>query len=266
MWLDIDESAYRANPDTIGGTDIANACRSYAHYRQAKDNPVAQTPAMRLGTLIHRAVLEPSRYRDTVIVAPDFGDMRTKVAKDAHAAFTAKNLGMDVITADMSQTINGVVDSLAASSVFSELAFMSDCERSSFWVDGSTELLCRARLDGIAADTIWDLKTCQDARPEAVSRVISQRNYHAQLAHYAKAFETVTGALPRRQILVFVETVAPFGVGVYQLDSSAVARGEIMRVAAMHTIAAGASATVYPDVLRSIELPKWTSYVIDDVV
>jgi hypothetical protein len=96
--------------------------------------------------------------------------------------------------------------------------------------------------------------------------VIAQRNYHAQLAHYAQAFLRVTGSLPRRHILVFVETAAPYGVGIYQLDSSAVARGEILRIAAMQTIQAGPTKTVYPDVMRSVELPKWTSYVIDDVI
>lgn len=54
------------------------------------EHPRPETPALRLGTAIHCAILEPERFKADYISEPDFGDLRTNAAKAKRAAWLAK--------------------------------------------------------------------------------------------------------------------------------------------------------------------------------
>jgi hypothetical protein len=78
---------------------------------------------------------------------------------------------------------------------------------------------CRAMFDNAPLNPkqpIYDLKTCEDASPEAVTAAVARYGYDVQAAHYLDAWEAVTGER-RKFRLVFVEKSAPFEVSVVEL-------------------------------------------------
>jgi exodeoxyribonuclease VIII len=79
------------------GLDLIH--RAPALYRYRRANPTPQTPAMRWGTLVHTAILEPETMADTYVTAPAV-DRRTKEGKAAYEAFLAEWGSKEVITAD----------------------------------------------------------------------------------------------------------------------------------------------------------------------
>jgi hypothetical protein len=80
---------------------------------------------------------------------------------------------------------------------------------------------CRAMIDHVPDDPLaplYDLKTCDDASPEACIRSITSYGYDVQMAHYLATWEAATGE--RRGFrFVFCEKAPPFGVSVIELDS-----------------------------------------------
>ena len=66
----------------VSASRIKEVLRSPAHYQAslAAEPDSNETPAKRMGTLIHSAVLEPRRFLDNFMIAPDV-DRRTKDGK-----------------------------------------------------------------------------------------------------------------------------------------------------------------------------------------
>lgn len=85
-------------------------------------------------------------------------------------------------------------------------------------VDG---VWCRAMVDNAPADKriIYDLKTCEDASPDAVIRSVMTYGYDVQAAHYLDVWKAATGET-RRFRFVFVEKTAPYEVSVVELHDA----------------------------------------------
>lgn len=93
----------------------------------------------------------------------------------------------------------------------SELAALAE-------IDG---VWCRAMFDNAPADkrVIYDLKTCEDASPDAVIRSVMTYGYDVQAAHYLDVWKAATGET-RRFRFVFVEKAAPYEVAVVELHDA----------------------------------------------
>ena len=78
-------SDYHATP-AISAHGLNNIRKCPAYFRHCRDNPPDPTPAMRIGTLTHLAVIEPDRFATEVMVAPNV-DRRTSAGKAEWAQF-----------------------------------------------------------------------------------------------------------------------------------------------------------------------------------
>ena len=56
----------------------------WAAYLDPKREPRVETPALKLGTAIHTAVLEPMRFADEYVVVPDSAPRRPTSVPPAH--------------------------------------------------------------------------------------------------------------------------------------------------------------------------------------
>jgi hypothetical protein len=82
----IPDDAYLNNPG-LSQSGAKELLRSPAHYlAYLNRDRTEQTPAQRLGTLIHLASLQPKVFDATVVVAPEC-DKRTKEGKEIWASF-----------------------------------------------------------------------------------------------------------------------------------------------------------------------------------
>lgn len=197
-----------------------------AHFRAKwidKLIPDEDTPALRMGSLVHRCVLEPETMADAFYNRPEGLDGRTKDGKEWLAAHADK----PVLTADEAAKIQGMRDSVWAHPMASRILKASEFERSAFAEDDG--LLLKARFDALpkSSNIIADLKTCDDASEEACCKSVSKYAYYRQAAFYLRV-ANLLGLKREAFVFIFVEKTPPYLVAVRQLDDMVLEAGRMM--------------------------------------
>lgn len=254
--MTITNEQYHADP-AVSASHVKEAMRSPYHYwarfLDPNRKPVEPTTAMRFGSLVHTAVLEPEELLQRYGVAPD---RRTKAGKEQAERMAAD--GIEAIT----ETDMTIALSMAASvrnhPAAAALLAKGKAEQSFWWDDLPTGLRCKCRPDWYHGTTIVDLKTCQDASPAAFASSVAKFGYHIQAAHYLAGLH---GA--ERFVFVAVEKTAPYAIAVYELDQAAMALGRTMRDNALEVIATCKAADSWPGYgdtsVQTLSLPHWAS-------
>lgn len=256
-------SDYHAHP-AISKSQLDMIAKSPAHFKAHLDGEIerTETPAMRLGTALHCAVLEPERFELEYVAAPDFGDGRTKAAKEAKAAFEAEHAGKLVLSASEYASIVGMSASFSRAATSSILLGRSlRREASVFWTDDTTGIECRCRPDALGDDgaVIVDLKTTDDASPAAFAKSIAKYGYHRQAAFYIDGVEAATGKRPAF-VFAVAEKTAPFACAFYSLDDASTEQGRRENRRNLLTLAACRASGDWPgyiDQIEMISLPAW---------
>ena len=250
----ISNADYHADP-AISASHLKEAMRSPYHYwarfLDANRKPVEPTAAMRLGSLVHTAVLEPDELLQRYGVA---GDRRTKAGKEQAERMAAE--GIEAVSeSDMALAL-GMAASVRKHPAAAALLANGKAEQSFWWDDLSSGLRCKCRPDWYHNTTVVDLKTCQDASPGAFASSVAKFGYHIQAAHYLAGLH---GA--ERFVFVAVEKDAPYACAVYELDSEAMAVGRDLRDNALDVIATCKAAELWPGygdtTVQTLSLPNW---------
>lgn len=233
------------------------------------------TTALRIGSALHCAVLEPMRFASVATVAPDV-DRRTKDGKATYAAWQAA-LPADamVLNADEYDTVRQASSALLASR-FPSLLQTGEAEVSIYWdetidLDGTPQVIgCKARLDwlghGPGGVVIADVKTTRDTSPRAFARACATYGYAHQLAWYRRAVKALQaiGDVPGGPITIafgVVETDAPYATGIYTISEADLEDADREN---MHTLKRWAHAVRddrFPgpaDMVQVLHLPEWT--------
>lgn len=273
------------NADYHGGRGISKSgldliARSPLHYKFARDsaNDNGPTAAQRIGSAAHAMILEPQTFADLYAVAPDV-DRRTKAGKETWAEFVAENDGKDLLTETEMDQLERMRDAVmahpAAAGLLTSVPGMA--EVSAYWRDPDTGLVCRCRPDFWRADGILvDLKTTDDASPEAFGKSIWNWRYHVQHPFYLDgcrlAIEQgdpvtfrsgdvdLTLPPPTHFLFIVVEKKAPHAVAVYKLDADSVALGERQYRQDLATYAECTASGIWPafgDSIQQISVPDW---------
>jgi exodeoxyribonuclease VIII len=204
---------------------------------------------MKLGSLVHCAVLEPDE------LATRYGvclPRNTKAGKEMAAEMEAS--GIEAVTAtDMEQAI-AMAGAVRSHQAAAALLRDGKAEQSFWWDDIPTGLRCKCRPDWYAGTTIVDLKTTTDASPKGFAKSVAQWRYHVQQAHY------LSGTFAERFVFIAVEKTYPFAVGVYELDEAAMLHGVSERRVNLQTIADCRAISEWPgygNTIQPLSLPSW---------
>jgi exodeoxyribonuclease VIII len=243
---------YHADP-AVSASHLHAVAASPYHYWKRFVDPQRQrlepTAAMRLGTLVHCAVLEPDQLLQRFGVC---GPRNTKAGKDQAAEMAAA--GIEAVTeADMALALS-MTAAVREHPAAALLLRSGKAEQSFWWDDQSTGLRCKCRPDWHTASTVVDLKTTTDASPAGFAKSVVNFRYHVQAQHY------LAGTFASRFIFIAVEKTYPFAVGVYELDAEAMAHGAELRRVNMQTIADCRAINEWPGYGAGIEplsLPGW---------
>ena len=190
---------YHADTSAISASGLKLFARSPAHYYAAYLDPNrierSPTPAMRVGTATHCAILEPERFSAEYIALPEGLDRRTKEGKQAYADLLAT--GAELLTSDdMSLVVNMACafrDNATSRALFDRKHVV---EQSIFAeVNG---VACKCRPDFMTADglMVMDVKTTSDASPESFGKSAWSLGYHIQAAFYRRVIQSATGITP----------------------------------------------------------------------
>jgi hypothetical protein len=221
----------------------------WSRFLDSKRPTVEPSSAMRLGSLAHCAVLEPDELSKRYAIAPD----RRSNAGKAAAAEMAAN-GIEAVTeSDMALALN-MADAVRQHPYAAALLADGKAEQSFWWDDKATGQRCKCRPDWYQGTTIVDLKTCQDASPNAFARACATFGYHTQAAHY------LNGTFADRFVFVAVEKTYPYAVGVYELDAAAMAAGKEQCRIGLQTISNCRAINEWPSYTTTcdtISMPNW---------
>jgi exodeoxyribonuclease VIII len=257
---DLPNNTYHSGPGiSKSGLDKIHRCPAW--FRHCLDNPPEQTAAMRLGSAVHTAVLEPEKFDAEFVVAPVV-DKRTKKGKEQWAEFCEASAGKDVLTGQEGETIQRIRDAVFAHPAARAcLQVPGQAEKSVFWRDSATDELCKCRPDWWRNDgIIVDLKTTRDAAPESFSKSAYQYRYHVQAGYYMDGLELATGERPRGFVFIAVETAPPYLVSVYAADDQMVLFGQVQYRKDLDLYAQCKAKNMwpgFPEEVLSLHLPPW---------
>lgn len=244
--------------DALSASGAKHLLRSPAHYLAQKEKPMEPTASMRLGTAVHTMILEPEKADIEIARAPKV-DKRTKVGKETIELFEREHQGKLILDADVFDKAAAIADAVARHPIARDLLQGGQPEVSMLWkaYDG---VPCKARFDYYRGDGIVDVKTTQDASPEAFARSIASFKYHMQAAHYLQGYREVTGWDADYFTFVAVESEPPYAIGIYRLDEASLQTGRMLMEKAAMAFRTAADPVQWKGYARDIEtisVPSW---------
>lgn len=201
----------------------------YAQYFDPARKCREPSEAMKIGTAIHMAVLEPERFAKTYALLD--ADKRTKEGKAAHAEF--EKLGMIALKPDAYEMIVNVSASVLSKQLAIRLLSGGHAEKSFIYDDTDLGIALKIRPDYFIEPCdqwpnglIIDLKTTEDASPLGFCRAIFSYNYALQAAWYADVFQKCYDTnMPPPFVFLACEKEAPFECGFYEAEDFVINHG-----------------------------------------
>lgn len=210
------------------------------------------TPAMRLGTATHAALLEPHRVEDLFAIYPENilasnGAASTKEAKAFREIH--EEMGRLVMKASDMDAVRAMVASVTAK-IGQWLTHDAKIEHAIYWTDEETGVRCKCRPDFLCQKPGFaltlDLKTTADCSPSEFQRKVETMGYWMQDAHYSAGIKATTGLDPMF-LFVAVETEWPFDCAVYEIEPSDRSKARITRAYTLTQIAAAQESNNWND-------------------
>lgn len=182
---------------------------------------------------------------------------------DVLAEWTENNPGRIVLSPEVWDQLHAMRDAVhnhpAAHALLTSVP--GEAEKSVYWIDPTTGVLCRCRPDWWREDNVLvDVKTTDDASPEGFAKSMANWRYDVQAAFYMDGIEQATGKRPKSFVFIAVEKKPPYAVGVYVLDSASL---ELGRAQYQHDLRVYAECLAndnwpgYGDKIQTINMPAW---------
>jgi len=255
----------------ISASGLIRIARSPAHFKEYLEHPPEPTAAMARGSAIHTAILEPEKFGSEYTVLDDeeicerIGGAKpraTKLYKEWRAQWDFEHVGKKVLTAnDYDLTLRIAEKVLNHPTASQLLAEPSETEGTLQWTDEKTGVQLKCRPDRrVLAGRLLDIKTTTDARPDAFSKSIFTYAYYLQASTYLEGVRTVCKQRNVPFTFIAVETDAPHGIAVYELDQTACELGDIEFRRCVDLYARCAAADEWPDYptgIMPISVPAW---------
>lgn len=249
----------------VSKSGLDRVAQSPAHYRAWLTEERKETPALRFGRIAHRYTLEPDEC--ALVIAPD-ADKRTKAGKAAHQAAQdeADALGAYLVSADEAEDLRRMRESVYDHPTARKIVMArGPVECCAWWYDQQSGELCRCRPDKVVTPPnghaiIADLKTTEDASPEAFARSVAKYRYQVQGSYYSDGWTAATGQPVDSFLFVAVEKTPPFACAVYELDATALEYGRMLYQRDLMTLAQCKCERRWPaysDNIETLSLPRW---------
>lgn len=246
------DAEYFAAPG-LSNSDFRLLRESPLHLRYKDLFPIGGD-AVRLGSIVHKMVLEPDDF-DNVYVIEDFEgadlNKNSKAYKEARSAWVASVGDREIVPIDqletatkMARNVNAIAGGLLSGGV-AEHAFFAE-------IDG-VKCKCKADYYRPGERVVFDLKTTKSIKD--FQKSILEYNYHTQSAFYSDVMSE-SGHAVDRFVFIIVETAAPHMVTVREMRSDSIEEGRAVYqqyLAEWKSYLGGAT----PNVVKTTGLPDW---------
>ena len=252
---------YHAHP-AISKSDLDLAHRSPMHYQYRKEHPQgSQTPALLIGSAVHKMVLEPSTFDEEFAVLDDAIDRRTKAGKEAYSTFLEQSAGKSILTQEIYQQAMDMADAVHHHPTARKLLTGGKAEQSYFWEDLRTGLPCKCRPDYLRPGFCVDYKTTQDASPEAFQRSAYRYRYNVQAYWYLHGLR-LNGMQDLDFVFIVQEKEPPYAIAIYYADADTLKLGQIDAEADLEALSSCIHAGVfdgYTNEIQPLTPPRWAA-------
>ena len=266
----------------LSSSGLKSFRRSPAHHRHDLDNPRPETDALRVGTAIHTAILEPGFMEEYVVLEGCSGRYASgkkagqrcinnaKIARGKKGFCGThdpkKGTPSDALPLSLQEygRVCGARDAVRFHPTAAGMLLAHDgrIERTGVFLDDSgvwgrfrPDRLVKANGVRIHAD----LKSTRDASPKAFERSIVQFGYIHQAAWYRRGLAAL-GTDCEASVIVAVESQPPHGVSCFLLAEEDLRRAHVDTDRLLREYARCLERDewpAYPDGLREIKLPEW---------
>ena len=252
---DLSNAEYHAHP-AISKSGLDRIDQSPAHYRASLTEPRKETPALTFGTAAHCWILETDEALYRYVIAPQGIDRRTKDGKAQWAELESS--GKTIISAEDAETLENMLASVHGHPVANELLADGIAESSVFADLLGVNVKCRP--DWVHDSTvIVDLKTTDNAGPNAFAKSCASYRYHVQAALYSDICREI-GLDIKAFVFLAVEKNPPYAVSVYELDSDSIEVGRTLYQRNLETYRRCLETDHWPaysDAIEVLRLPLW---------
>jgi hypothetical protein len=271
---DLPAHSYHADPVPGGSLSASGAKKLLdcpARFQHDRHHPAEQTDAMRIGTAVHRLVLDAGEPLAVFDAASWVG----KAAAEFKAATYAR--GETPLLRKELDTCEHMALAVRAHPLAREL-FNPDhgrAEQSIFWQDAEYKVWRRARLDWLphapsstGRMILADYKTSVSAHKDHISRAIHNYGYHLSAAQYIDAVRATHYDGEVVFLLVVQEKTPPYLVNVVQIDDHALSVGWRLLERALERFRDCTEADVWPgysDDIELVGLPRWADRGLEDL-
>ena len=277
IFSDVSNVDYHADKETYSSSTVRRMDVP-ARARYYLDNPVEYKEPYRIGSAIHKYVLEREQFDFEFSTGLDC-PRRSKADKHAwtewfcaHGAdgdritthpaakwneLYKRETGLHIVTPEEIKMIADMAALIMADNDARALLENGQAEQSIYWIDDETGLSLRCRPDFLSAVTT-DLKSCTDASEWPVRNEIKRRKYHVQAAMYADGVYQVTGEY-RPFVLLFIEKTPPYLCAVYRIDDKSAEQGWDLYRQYLRTLAECLKTDTWPGIPNNLALDLYLS-------
>ena len=214
-----------ASVPALNGSSIVHMRRSPMSYRHQKDNPTAPSPAMELGTITHRMILEPELVGQIAVWGAQ-PDQKVRNGK-AWEQFQFDHQDQTILTVEDFKACTAMALAARRHAPIREYAdAFGPTEVSMFWRHPYTRRRYKARLDKIVpgTHTIFDLKTTRDCHSYKFGGQAYALGYYIKLALYWQGYRELTGVEPSVRIGA-IDSKPPHESVVYRVSRDVIMQG-----------------------------------------
>jgi hypothetical protein len=240
---------------------LAKSPRHYAASWDPERPDAEPSDALRRGSLLHTLALEPHTFAQRYRVKPAGMNFATK---DGKAWRDATPKSVEVVSEAEHAAAVRQAANLRQLPEVAALLGAGESEVSFFWIDPRSGAYCKGRADWVfrapGGVVLLDLKTTEDATPDAFARSVVRYGYHRQAALYSEGWTLATGEPVLGFVFGAVESAWPHDAVPYMLDDEAMSKARAQIESLMDLHAECERADQWPGIcheITTLSLPAW---------
>ena len=200
-------------------SSLKSFATSPAHFIAYKNRQQHETPAMRFGTAVHCAVLEPEKFEQ------EYKTLEVRRGTKAYKELIETYPDATFLSVSEYNEIQKIKEAIQAHPVASNI--LKDCIAFEKELTGSISgTPFRGFADGYSANYVVDLKTCQKGAPKDFTNDSYRQKYHMQGYIYTQLLSQLLNKEVKEHWIIAVEKTAPYVVTCYRLTPDILERGK----------------------------------------
>ncbi len=261
---DISNEDYHADKEFVSSSQLKymiNESPAY-YYDRLLRKSCDPTESMALGTLVHHAVLEGEDFIKRYVVMPKFeGHANSLVHKQAKREWLAAHKHKVIVTEEEIKTLEGTYESIFKHQDAAAILTDSRFERSGYYRDPATGILCRIRYDSYDENSaiLADIKAVRSCKRGDFTYAIRDYRWDLSMAMYGYGIKQIDGKAPDNFVFIAVEKTPPYHCAVYELGKESLQVGFSDYRLALNRLEECREANVWPSYqshMEEIELPQ----------